>query len=293
MAFQNEAWFHHAVSDNVTQLAQQQKSKVMGSVRTKEGIVGKTYPFHRIGSIDMQAVAARDADTQYANPPQSKRRAGLRDFSIAVLVDDLDELKELPNAGNEFSQILAYSRNRKLDDIVLGGALASATVVDESAETTSLQALPAGQIIANGGFGMTMTKLRLANRLLDDQDVPEDDRYLFLAPAAIEDLLADTTVTSSDFSSLNAIQVGGFPWDATWMGFHVRKTTRLVKTGNIRSCIAYHKNGIGLAVGTVKGVEIDKAVHKNNATQVLLKLSAGSVRVDDLTVVQIDFDETV
>ena len=68
--FYNEAWFIHAVNDTVVQLAQQKQSMVRGAIRTREGVVGKTDPWQRIGSLDMM-IPTRDSDTQYLNPPQS------------------------------------------------------------------------------------------------------------------------------------------------------------------------------------------------------------------------------
>src|SRR5262245_1266628 len=109
MAFFNEAWFVHALNETLTQLAQQKVQKTVGSYRVKEGVVGKTYPFNRIGPVDMVSVA-RDADTTYLNPPSSKRRAVLSDFAAAVLVDDFDQVKTLVNLDSEHSMNLMNSR---------------------------------------------------------------------------------------------------------------------------------------------------------------------------------------
>lgn len=293
MAFYNEEWFIHAVSDNVTQLAQQKRQKTGGSYRVKEGVVGKTYPFQRIGQMELQPVTTRDADTQYANPPQSKRRAVLSDFSLAVLIDTFDELKMLANPQSEFAQILVYAREKRMDSIVLGAAIAAALNVDESAESTSSTALPTTQIIVNGGTGLTLAKIRQTQRKMDESNVDENDRYFFYSPAGAEQLLRDPQVTSSDFNTIQVLARGGFRDDDEWMGFKWRKSTRLAVASNIRSCIAWQKMAVGVAVAQVGGVEVDKAVHKNNNMQVLLKLSAGGCRVDDLGVVQVDIDETV
>ena len=120
MALQLEQWFIHAVSDNVTHLAQQKQSKVMGAVRMATGVVGKTHPFNRIGSLSLAEVTTRDGDTQYLNPPQSKRRAILRDFVGYVLIDDFDQVKTLTSPQSEFSLTLARALNRTYDDLTIG-----------------------------------------------------------------------------------------------------------------------------------------------------------------------------
>lgn len=303
MATQLEQWFIHAVSDNVTQLAQQKQSRVMGAVRTQEGVKGKTYPFQRLAAVSMSEVFVRDGDTQYLNPTQSKRRANLRDFTAAVLIDDFDQIKTLTDPQSEFAQALAMARNRTLDDLVIGvasggvgGAIGLAPTVDEGAESTSTSALSSfdggSHVIVNGGTNLTMAKIRQTARVMNNQEVPDEERYFFYSAEGMDKLMSDSTVTSSDYNTIRALQGGGFPMDATWMGFKWRRSQRLPKSGNIRSCIALQKQAVGLAVGMIEGVEIDKAVHKNNNQQVLIKLSAAAVRIDDAGVVQVDIDET-
>jgi hypothetical protein len=309
MADQLPAWFIHAVTDNVTHLAQQKQTQGMAAVRVHEGVVGKTYPFQRMAAVAMSEVFIRDGDTQYLNPTLSKRRAILRDFTAAILIDDFDKIKTLTDPQSEFAQALAWARNRTLDDLILGvvglgttlgaagtatgGILGNATNVDEAAETNALSDLPDAQHIVDGGTNLTMAKIALAAFTMDAADIDPDNRYFFYSPAGMKKLLTDTQVTSSDYSTINALMRGGFPQDQTWMGFMWRRSTRLPLSGNIRSNIAVQKNAVGLAVGMIEGVEIDRAVHKNNNTQVLIKLSAGAVRIEDAGVVQDNIDESV
>lgn len=308
MAFYNEAWFIHAVNGAVEHLAQQKRSKTTGTMRTKDGVVGKTWPFNRLAAGEMEEMAGRDGDTQYINPTQSKRRAVLRDFGAAVLIDSFDEVKTLTSPTSEFTILLAAAIQRQRDRLALaigglgsagadlglvGGILGSATSVDEGAETKSLSALPAGQQIVNGGTNLTMAKIRQARRILNAADADEEESYMFYSPQGMEKFTADSTVTSSDYSSINALTNGTFPMDAMWMGFKWRMSNLLPKVSNIRSCIAFCKAGVGAAFGSVKEIEVGPAPHKWNNTQVIAKLSGGVVRVDDAMVVQIDIDESV
>jgi hypothetical protein len=307
MALQNEAWFIHAVSENVTQLAQQKTAVVTGSCRTKEGVVGKTWPFNRIGSEDMIQITTRDGTTQYANPPQTKRRAVLLDFGLAVLIDDFDEIKTLTNPMSEHAQIMGYALARKRDALCLsvdglvaagtagagsGGFLGKVTTVDEAGETTSLTDLPSAQQIVHGSTNLTMAKIRSAKLLMDNADVEPEDRYIFASPGGVSKMLTDATVTSSDYGTIKRLIDGGFGMDETWMGFKWRMSTRLFKAGNIRQCIAVQKMGVGLALGLVKGVEMSKNPERWNNDQAIIKLSGGAARIDDARVVQIDIDES-
>jgi len=293
MAFFNEAWFIHQLNDTLVQLAQQKIQKTQGSYRVKMGVVGKTYPFNRIGPAVMSPLA-RDADTTYINPASSKRRAQLADQGAAVLIDELDQLKTIVNLDSEHAANLTNARNRALDDIILAASIGAATSVDEAGESTSTVALPGGQTIANGGTGLTLAKILSTAEIMNGQDVDPDDRYFFYSAHAMTNLLNNTVVTSSDFSTIQALSRGGFAMDQSWMGFRWRMSTRLPKTGNIRTCIAWQKNAVGGAIAAVteQDVTVSDAPHKWNNKQCVIKLSAGGTRIDDAGVVSIDIDET-
>lgn len=300
-ALENEAWFIHAVNSTVTQLSQQRTSVTDGAVRLKTGVKGKSEPFNRIGSQDMQQITTRDAQTQYANPPQSKRRAQLFDFGLAVLIDEFDELKTLADPLSEHSQILGYALERKKDDLVLaqsltqvGGALGYAVSVDEGAESSSNTSFDtANYEIANGGSGLTMSKVRQSKTKMGNESVFPEDQFFFYSPKGMEQLLTDPTATSSDYSTLNALSTGSFPKDGMWYGAKWRESTKLYKTGNIRSCLRIQKMCMGLALGMVKSVEIGKDPGRWNNTFAMIKLSGGSVRIDDPGVIKVDIDESV
>ena len=305
MALENEAWFIHAVSDNVTQLAQQKQSMVRGALRTHEGVTGKTYPFQRLGAVSMAASTRDDAIT-FLNPSQTKRRAVLSDRRAAVLIDDFDKVKELANPQSEFAQMLVKARERELDVLTLsvdpasvGGIIGLATTVDEAAETSGTIALSAESttygttVIADGSTGLTMAKILDTKEAFDTNNVDMDDRYFFYSPRAMRKLLTDTQVTSSDYSTINALSSGGFPQDGVWCGFKWRMSTALPLAGDIRSCIAVQKMCVGLAIGLVTEIDVHRNPNYWNNVQAIVKLSAGACRIDPAGVMQVDIDESV
>ena len=299
-AIENEAWFIHGVTGTVHQLSQQRRAVIDGAVRLKTGVKGKTEPFNRLGQIRMTQQTVRDAQTQYSNPAQTKRRATLNDFACAVLIDDFDELKTLTDPTSELSQILAISLQVQKDLLAfpqsttnVGGILGTAETVDEGANTSSATSFVAGQQIANGGAGLTMTKIRAAKRIMGEGSVVQNDHFFFYSPKGMEQLMSDPTATSSDYSTINALMSGGFSMDATWYGAKWRESTQLFKTGNIRSCLRVQKECVGMALGLVKEVELGRDPSRWNNKFAMVKLSGGVVRVDDAGVVQVDIDESV
>src|SRR5262249_21674783 len=159
--------------------------------------------------------------------------------------------------------------------------------VDEGANTSSATSFVSTYQIANGGAGLTMTKVRTAKRIMDENLVVPNDQFVFYSPKGMEQLPSDPTATSADYSTIQALTSGGFPTDAQWYGAKWRLSTNLFKTGNIRSCLRVQKDGVGMALGLVKEVELGRDPGHWNNKFAMVKLSGGVVRVDDTCVIQI------
>ena len=291
--------FTHAFNENINRLAIQKDSKLRPSVRLRTGVVGKTDNWERLGGASLVTLTSRHQATPIINPAHSRRRCIFTDKAGAVLLDDVDQVKMLISPQSEYANILAESANQTWDDLIIAAATGNSTSVD-NADATSNIALssytnPGGansgsHVIANGSTNLTYAKVKLAKLLMDDADVEESDRYLVVSPAGIRKLLDDTTVTSMDYSSDRVLTNGEI---TQLIGFKIIKTTRLAKSGNVRTGFAFQKRGLALSVALDNGApEIDRRPDLNNSIQVLMKISAGAVRVEEARVVQVDYDET-
>ena len=308
MADQLPAWFIHAVSDNVLHLGQQKQTMGMAAVTVREGVVGKTFPFQRMAKVAMTETLVRDGDTQYLNPTLSKRRANLRDFTAAMLIDEFDEIKTLTDPKSEFAQSLAWARNRTLDELLLSVA---------GLGTAGAAGVAVGGILGAGHHGGRSGRVVRAGRAArraadrgrwhephDGEDPLREDHHgserhrcgepLFLLLAAGDEEAPDR-----------------YAGDLLGLHHHLRADARRLPerrdVGRVhvahvepapdhRQHPLVHRGpeaAVGMAVGLIKNVEIDKAVHKNNNDQVLIKLSAGAVRREDAGVVQVNIDESV
>lgn len=301
--------FTHAFHDLIVSLYAEDPMGIRETVRVRTGVIGKSDNWERIGGTELVAVTNRHQATPHTEMAHSRRRVMLADFAGAEYRDTLDQVKMMIDPTNEYTQNLVRAwRVRVAKTIVT--ALGGNSVVVANDDTTSNSALPASQAIANGGTGMTMAKLRQANRILDNAGVPSEDRTLLLSAFAVEDLMADSQVTSSDYSTLNAITNGTIPQGARFMGYRVIKVSDAVpddtavltngtaspilpKVGNIRTCFAYHKSAVGLSIAKEATPEIDKRPDLMNLWQVLVQGSLGAVRILDGGVVDIDLDESV
>ena len=279
-----------------------------GTVRLRTGVEGKTDNWERLGGVKLVPVTSRHQATPHTQMTHTRRRAAMADRAGAEYLDQLDQIKMMIDPRNEYTQNLVRAYRVFIAETLVDSLNAAATSVAND-DTTSTVALQASQQIANGGTGFTMAKWRQANRILDNAAVPRESRCALLSAYAIEDLLADATVTSKDYADLAALQTGTIA-NKYFMGATVKVIGDAVpddtavltggtldpilpKTGNIRSCFLYHRDAVGLSIGKVGTPEVDKRSDLMNLWQVLVQCSAGAVRILDAGVVQIDIDESV
>lgn len=303
-----------AFQATIVRLFQEDPDGIRGSVRSRT-INAKSDHWERLGGIELQAVTSRHQPTPYTPSAHSRRRVVLSDVAGSERLDQLDQIRLMIDPRNEYTQNLMMAWRRHVARTVIAATTAAATAVSNT-ETTSSVSLPASQQIANGGTGMTVAKLRQINRLFDNAGVPRDGRrHLAVSAYAIEDLLADSQVTSADYSSMQALMNGGAALinSANFMGFNwhmisdaipddssvtgasvgTPSSPILSKAGNIRTCVAWHHDAIGLSVAKEATAEVDRRSDLMNLWQVLVQGSLGATRILDAGVVQCDIDESV
>jgi len=107
-----------------------------------------------------------------------------------------------------YARAAAAAIGRAMDDAIITAATGTAlTGVSGGTSTTML----AANQIAHGSAGLTVAKLVSANKVLDNADVdPSIPRYIVVGPEQVEDLLNNSTVTSSDYNSIKALVHGKY-----------------------------------------------------------------------------------
>jgi len=133
---------------------------------------------------------------------------------------------------------------------------------------------------------MTVAKLRSARRLFMQNEVDTDNDQLFIALTSqqIENLLATTEVTSSDYNTVKALVAGDID---TFMGFKFVQIERLPKVSTTRTCFAWAKSGMHLGMWNDITTRIGERADKSYATQVYVKGTFGATRVEEGKVVSI------
>jgi hypothetical protein len=282
--------FEVEFTDNFLHLASQKESKFGSRVRTEQVNDAKSFYFDRMDGVNMVQAVSRHEDTPLTEVPFSRRRVTFNTYRGVDLIDQPDRVKMAKDPGSPTMKQLMWAMNRQKDDVIIAAALGNAYSID-SADTASTVTLPSGQQIANGSADLTLAKIIQAKKILlnNDVDPEEEEMYFACGPDQLEALLNNSTITSADYNSVRLLMQGDID---TFMGFKWLISTRLAVASNIRSCIAWAKSGIGLAMNGSPNIRITERADKNYSTQFFVECNMGATRIEDEKVVQVDCDES-
>jgi len=298
MSFQITEAFVKQYGDNMMLRAQQKGSRLRDSVTIASG-TGNEYFFDFVGTVEAQAINDRHGDSPINSTPQNRRSVLLAGYDTGDLIDKIDKVQLLADPTSPFVMTHGAAMGRKMDDIILAGALGSARTGVAGAGTPAT--LPAGNVVAvnstkygtsSGNTGLTIGKLIEARNILIEAEGVGDDEELYFACTGkqISNLLATTEATSSDYNEVKALVRGQID---TFMGFRFKRTQRVPADSNgYRRCIAYSKSAIGLAIGADINAEISKRADKKFSWYAYFQMFIGAVRLEDEKVVEVKCLET-
>lgn len=285
MSTQVTTAFVNQFSSNVSMLSQQMGSLLRGTVDV-ESVTGEKAFFDQVGEAAAVARASRHSDTPLVETPHSRRMVSLTTYEWADLIDDADKVRMLVDPTSSYARAAAAAIGRAMDDVVIDALGGTAKTGKDGTTSTTF---PSGQKIAHGSAGLTIAKLVTAKKLLDAQSVdPSIKRYIVVSPEQIEDLLNNTTVTSSDFNTVKALVQGDIN---TFVGFEFIVSNRLKDDGTSRLCYAWAQDGVKLAVGKDVMARIDERSDKSYSTQVYYCATFGSTRMEEDKVVELACNE--
>lgn len=274
--------------DNTIRLqAQQLDSRFAGCVTDRGSITGESFTANRLAPLDdMPANTVRHGDTVFSEATHSTRVGLMQDYFQALPVDRNDEPKLLANplSGSYMSSLVA-AHNRKKDQIIYSALIGNAQTKDGAQV-----ALPSSQIITASATGFTKAKLLTARKMFRKNEADShngEELYIVYTAEMLEDILADTTLTSADFLAVKMLQDGDV--SGNWMGFKWKPYEGVQITGgNTARTVAWAKSAIHFGSGYVEGTA-GRRKDKKNLMQVDMGASHGAVRVEEEKVVAIDF----
>lgn len=282
MSFTITESFVQQYRSNIIHLSQQKGSRFQNCVKVEADVTGKTCFFERMGLATAVVRTTRHGDTPLVGAEHSRRMASLATYEWADLVDQSDKIRLLIDPASEYVQAGVNAMGRAKDDVIIEAMLGSAHYGETGASTVAIT-----QSIASGSVNLTLAKLAAAKRFLDLAEVdPDIPRFIAVAPKQIEYLLVNVAeVKSADYNSVLSLMKGEIN---QYYGFTWILSNRLpVDATPDRTCVAWAKDGVALAIGQEVRTEIDKRADKSNSTQIFISMDLGAVRIEEAKVVRI------
>jgi hypothetical protein len=250
--------------------AYQAQQQLMGTCRSRTGVVGSTVQFPKIGK-GVAGIRIPQTDVTPLNVAHTNVSATLADFAAPEYTDIFDQTHVNYEERNELVQVVAGAIGRRADQIKLDALAASSTSLTVSND------------IGGTDSNLNVAKIRESKRLMDGNNVPASDRFFLMSADGLANLLSETEISSSDFNTVKALVNGQVD---TFLGFKFimmgdRDEGGLAIDGSSdRTTFAWHKDALGYAESMAQGTEINYVAEKTSWL-VTGKLSAGATAIDD------------
>lgn len=280
--------------DNWTHLVQQKESRLEGKT-IRVTVNGKERTFSQLGKSKMRLITTRNGKTIPSNTAMAKRWLRPKGYDEVTYIDEFDDvaLGELPKPESEHVVSHAMSAKRTMDEVTIAGLEGTAYIGEDGTTTVDLGA---GQkVVVNwsgSNEGLTLAKVLEAKRILDSNEVEQEGRYFVIASQQLADLLNDVEeVKSADYSNVKALidghvtRFGGFD-------FVMTELLTLTTSTDVRTCIAYQRQGIAVGVSKEKKVKISIRDDLNETIQIRTVMGLGATRLEEERVVLVYCDES-
>jgi hypothetical protein len=216
------------------------------------------------------------------------------------------------NPENEYAKAIGMALGRRIDEIVIEGALNSAYGGKKGTEVVALpntQKVAAFKTGETTGSSLNIPTLRVVRKKFKQNEVIEDGAKLVFVYAAqqADDLLGNTEVTSADYNTVKALVNGDVD---SFMGFKFVSTELLpfngeaityndstgavgagggtINIGEGRRCFAMVPNSAVLcALGEEVMGRIDEIKTKHYSNQVYGSLTMGATRMEEAQVIEV------
>lgn len=285
-------------AQNWDHLVQQGDSRLEGKCK-EYPCNGKERTVSQIGKSKMRLITTRNGQTIPSDSPLAKRWIRLKGYDEVTFIDEFDDvaLGELPTPQSEHVQAHSYAAHRTMDEVKIAALEGTAYIGEDGTTAVSLGASQkvAVDYVASGtadSSGLTLAKLIKAKQILDENEVPSEGRVFLYSAQQLADLLNDVEeVKNSNYNDVKALVDGKLD---TFLGFEFVRTELLTldSSTDVRTCIAYHKDGVGYSVGTGRSVKISIRDDLNETIQIRTKMLIGAARLEEERVVLVYTDES-
>lgn len=263
--------------------------RLRNSVTVRTNVVGEAYKFAQMGQ-GLANQKATQADVTPMDINYSRPTATLENWLAPEYTDIFDQAEVNFDEKSELARTIAKAITRREDQIIID-AMEAGTYSATPADST------VGLLIDLGvGVALDVASIRQAStKGLTKRGVESQDRCIAITADGLDQLLATTAVTSSDYNAVKTLVNGEID---TFLGFKFVVIESRVEGGlpgdgtTSSAAFAYHKASVGYANGIDMKTTVDWVAHKTSwLCNGMLK--AGAVIREGSGIVKILSDSTV
>lgn len=277
-------------SNNVYTLVREGGSKLRGLFPTETG-KGEQHMFERMGDLTVQKLTTRNVPLDIIDSKHSRRMTPIDKFYGRTLIASLDRMKMMIDPTNEDVRAFADAQGKNYDvelyTQMLGDAASGKNGTDVSPFDT------ANQTILAGGTNFTVAKVNEALRILEANEVDIERRPVFmpLNAQAVADMSNDATnkFLSFDFQDKKMLAGAGV---TNFRGINMFRTQyvpqpTIADTGRT---LLFTRDNMRVALAKDIEIIIDTRNDLAHDQQITTYMTFGAVRMEEKTVVDIQFD---
>lgn len=288
MAFEVADHYSKQFTANTELLLQRMGPKLMPYV-TMSGYEGESAQVvKQFGEVEFNTAAGRFEDTVWSEIEHKQRWVFPTDYDLSLPVDKRDEIRLIGDLQSPYVAAMAAAYGRKIDDIIIAATFAVAQTGTNGGTQTSH---PSGQQIAHnfgaGGTGLSIEKLREARRILlaNEVDLDRETAVVVVRAKQLDDMLAQTEVTSADYNSVKALVQGEID---TFLGFKFVHNEGILATTDPYTRVPVWVPS-GMHFGSWNNLETDIGPRrdKKNTMQIFQRFTAAATRLEEKKVVEI------
>lgn len=292
-------------SSNVWHLAQQKSSRLRGIVRT-EILNGEVGFYDNYDQTEVYEKTGRHSDTEFTQVIHGRRKITMSDYAWADLIDKEDKLRLIHDPQSQYAMAAQMAFGRKIDDIIIQGALGTAYSGKEGNQAVVLpNSQKIGAFNGTDPTGLNLRTLRAIKKKFNQSEIDQEPMYIICQAEQIDNLLGETELVNADYANVKALVNGEIN---TFMGFNFIRLERLPETtaalafdaasgivgsgsdslaAGSRRIIACAGSGLMLALGAEVQGRIDPRPDKHYSTQVYASMSMGSARMEEKKVIEV------
>jgi len=217
MAITIDNAFIEQYKSNVIHLAQQQESKLRGTVM-QESSGAEFYNWERLAATDAAEKTTRRANTDdyLVDDAWDRRVSTPTTFVHIMTVEHEDKVQMLASPESEYAKNQSMAMNRSWDDQIIAAATGPVLIGDHTTV-----AFPAGQKIGDGTAPISFDMVSaVQEKFLQNEIDLAVPKVMVVGPTQVRVLMNLTQQTSSDYVHREALQkLSATGIVANWMGF--------------------------------------------------------------------------